>query len=201
MSIGRFVAAGALAGALSALCFTAIHQVLINPIWFALPAMLIAGALCGVLLAWSYTLAVPTPTIRSWLSYNALYLAMFVALGVTSMLAFTPVTTIAALLKTNEPPRALIRGALPVAALFTLGTGAVLSVVYRPGWRGIGGLFVTTAVLVLVLGLNISILGLVAVPRSEAGVLAEVFALLLALSGVYAVAVVALSRGRFRGTA
>jgi hypothetical protein len=192
-----FIGSGAVAGAVAALVFTAVHQLLINPIWFALPAMLVAGAICGTCLAWSYTLVVPTSTVRSWLGYNSLYLVMIVALGLTSLIAFEPVTTIAALLQTNEPPRALIGSALPVSGLFTLATAALLSAAYRPGWRGAGGLLVTTGVLVLVLGLNISILGLVGVPRGALGVLVEVLALLMTLSGVYVGVVVVLNRARF----
>jgi hypothetical protein len=195
--ITGFVGAGALAGVLSALVFTAIHQWLINPIWFALPVMLLAGGLCGMCLTWSYALVIDTPTVRSWLLYNLLYLVMFAALGLTSLIAFEPVTTIAALLQTNEPPRQLIGRALPVTGLFTLATAALLSVLYRPGWRGTAGILVTNVVLVLFLGLNISVLGMVAVPRAESGVLAEVFALLLALSVIYVAAVVVLERSRW----
>jgi hypothetical protein len=195
--IARFIGSGAFAGALSAFGFTAVHQLLINPIWFALPAMLVAGALCGTCLAWSYTLVVSPSAIRTWLRYNLYYLVMFVALGLTSLVAFEPVTTIAALLQTNEPPRALIGRALPVSGLFTLATAAVLSLVYRASWRGAGGLLVTAAVLVVLLGLNISILGLVGVPRAALGVLGEVFVLLVALGGIYAGVVVWLNRTRF----
>lgn len=195
---GRFISSGALAGALSALVFTAIHQFLINPIWFALLPMLAAGAICGTCLAWSYTLVVPTATVEGWLQYNAFYLVMFVALGLVSVLAFDPVTTIAALLRTNEPPRELIGRALPVTGLFALATAALLSLRYRPGLGGVGGLVVTTAVLVLALGLNISILGLVAVPHAALSVLGEVLALLVSLTVVYAAVVIALNRLRFR---
>ena len=149
-------------------------------------------------LAWSYTLVVAQPTIRTWLQYNSLYLAVFVGLGLTSLAAFEPVTTIAALLQTNQPPRQLIGQALPVTGLFTLVAAALLTVGYRPGWRGAAGLFVTTAVLVLVLGLNISILGFVSVPRSALGVFGEVLALLLVLAGAYVAVVVALNRASFR---
>ena len=194
-----FVVSGALAGAVSALVFTVIHQLLISPIWFALPAMLAAGAICGVCLAWSYTLVVPISSVNSWLRYNCFYLVMFIALGLTSLAAFQPVTTIAALLKSNEPPRALIGRALPLSGLFTLATAALLCVGYRPGWRGAGGLLLTTGVLILSLGLNISVLGLVGVPRAALGVLAEVFTLLVALGGVYAGVVVLLNRSRFGG--
>jgi hypothetical protein len=41
----------------------------------------------------------------------------------------------------------------------------LLTVLYRPGWRGAGAILVTTVVVVLFLGLNISILGLVFVPK------------------------------------
>jgi len=194
-----FVGSGALAGAVSALVFTVIHQLLISPIWFALPAMLAAGAICGVCLAWSYTLVVPISSVGSWLRYNCFYLVMFVALGLTSLAAFQPVTTIAALLKSNEPPRALIGRALPLSGLFTLATAALLCVGYRPGWRGAGGLLLTTGVLILSLGLNISVLGLVGVPHAALGVLALVFTLLVALGGVYAGVVVMLNRSLFGG--
>src|SRR6185295_18224024 len=144
----------------------ALHQLLINPIWFALPAMLVAGAVCGTCLTWSYSLAVPAPTVGSWVQYNLFYLIMFIALGLISLIAFEPMTTIAALLQTKEPPRALIGRALPVSGLFTLATAALLTVLYRPGWRGAASLLLTTGVMVLLLGLNISILGLVGVPHA-----------------------------------
>ena len=89
--------------------------------------------------------------------------------------------------------------ALPLSGLFTLATTALLCVAYRPGWRGAGGLLLTTGVLILSLGLNISVLGLVGVPRAALGVLAEVFTLLVALGGVYAGVVVILNRSRFGG--
>ena len=193
-----FVGSGALAGVVSTLAFTLLHQLLINSIWFALPFMLVAGALCGLCLAWSYTLVVPQPTLRSWLQYNSLYLSMFVALGLTSLAAFEPVTTIAALLQTNEPPRQLIGQALPITGLFTLVVAGLLTAGYRPGWRGAAGLLVTTAVLVLVLGLNISVLGFVSVPRSALGVFGEVLALLVVLAGAYVAVVVALNLPSFR---
>ena len=159
--------------------------------------MLLAGALCGACLTWSYALAISEPTVGTWARYNLFYLAMFVALGLTSLIAFEPVTTIAVLLQSKEPPRALVGRALPVSGLFTLGTAALLSVVYRPGWRGAAVLLLTTGVLVLLLGLNISILGLVGVPRAALGVLAEVLALLIALAGIYVAVVVGLNRSRF----
>jgi hypothetical protein len=193
--LAGFVALGALAGAVSTVVFTVVHQWLISPIWFALPAMLAAGVVCGMSLAWSYALVAPNPTVGSWLLYNLLYLAMFIALGITSLAAFDPVTTIAALLQTNEPPRELISRALPMTGVFTLGTAALLCALHRPTWRGAAAILTTTVVLVLLLGLNISVLGLVEVPREAMGVLAETFVLLLVIIGIYAAMVEALGRG------
>ncbi len=181
-----FAASGALAGALSALIFCVVHQLLISPIWFALVAMLVAGAVCGASVAWSYAVAVDTKTVRSWIQYNAVYVAVLVALGITSLIIFEPVTTIATLLESNEPPRALIAKALPITGLFTLASAVLLIALYRPGWRGAGAILVTAVAVVAFLGLNISILGLVFVPKSSLYVIAEVFALIVTLALVYA---------------
>ena len=185
-SIPAFVASGAMAGAFSAFVFCVIHQLIISSIWFAIGAMLVAGAVCGACLAWSYALSIKTQTIRSWFQYNALYVGTLVGLGITSLALFEPVTTIPALLKSNEPPRALIAQALPITALFTAGCAALLTVLYRPGWRGAVAIFATTVFVVLFLGLNISILGLVFVPKALFYVLAEILALIVFLALVYA---------------
>jgi hypothetical protein len=159
--------------------------------------MLLAGVLCGTCLAWSYALVIPAATTRSWLAYNVIYLAMFVALGLTSLVTFEPVTTIAALLATNQPPNQLIARALPMTAVFTVAAAAILTVLYRASWRGAGAILVTTTVLVLLLGLNISGLGLVEVSTAVVGLLGEVLGLLVAIFGVYAAVVVALEPARF----
>ena len=189
-------AIGALAGAFSALVFTVVHHVLISSIWFALPAMLGAGAVCGTCIAWSYCLVTPSPSASTWFLYNLMFVAMFVALGTVSVAVFDPITTIAALLQTKEPPRELIGRALPMTGGFMLATAVILTVRYRPSWSGAIGLLVTTVVLVVLLGLNISILGLVDVPSGEVRVLAETFGLLGALAIVYVAAVLTLARGR-----
>ena len=69
----RFVLVGAFAGALSALVFTIVHQLIISSIWFAVVSMLVAGAVSGVCLAWSYAVVVNHKNVRTWLTYNSLY--------------------------------------------------------------------------------------------------------------------------------
>jgi hypothetical protein len=197
-SPAAFAASGAVAGALSAFVFCVIHQLLISSIWFAVGATLAAGAVCGACLAWSYALSITNQTLRSWIRYNALYVATLVGLGITSLVMFEPVTTIPELLKSNAPPRALIAQALPITALFTAGSATVLTVLYRPGWRGAGAILVTTVVVILFLGLNISILGLVFVPKALLYVLAEVLALTVSLALVYVVSMGVIWRQAFR---
>lgn len=185
-SVAAFASSGAMAGALSALVFCVIHQLIISSIWFAIGAMLVAGAVCGTCLAWSYALSIKNFTVGSWIQYNALYVCVLVGLGITSIILFEPVTTIPELLKSKAPPGALIARALPITALFTAGSAVLLTVLYRPGWRGVGAIFVTTVVVVLFLGMNISILGLVFVPKALFYVLAEVLVLIVSLALVYA---------------
>ena len=187
LSVAEFTASGAVAGALSAFVFCVVHQLLISPIWFAIVAMLVAGAVSGTCLAWSYAIVVKNQTVRSWLLYNMLYVTILVALGSVSLIIFDPVTTIAELLKSNEPPRELIGQALPVTLFFTVGSAGLLTLLHRPGWQGGVAILVTTLVIVLFLGLNISILGLVFVPKSSLYVVGEVVALIVVLALVYAV--------------
>jgi hypothetical protein len=194
----RFVASGAFAGTLSALVFAAVHQLLISPIWFAIVAMLVAGAVCGASLAWSYALVVRKPSLRTWMTYNAQYVAILVALGICSVIAFTPVTTMAELLESREPPRALIAQASPVTAVFAAASAASLIALHRPGWWGAVAILATTLALVLCLGMNISILGLVMVPRSALYVLAEVLGLIVTLALAYAISMACLCRSVLR---
>lgn len=196
----RLSGVGALAGVSSALVFTIVHQLLISSIWFALPAMLVAGALCGACLAGTFLLVAGTPSARGWLRFNLLFLAMFVALGGTSIIVFAPVTTIAALLQTSEPPRELIGRALPMTAAFALAMALLLSAVYRPRLAGVLALAGTTVVLLLLLGLNISVLGLVEVANGETRLLGETFGLLAGLAAVYAGVVLSFARAAWSRT-
>jgi hypothetical protein len=125
MNIWNCVRSGAVAGALSAFAFAIIHDVFISDIWFSLVMMMVAAALCGVCIGWSYGLLVEAPSVGSWLRYNMLYVAMFVLLGAASVLVFEPVTTIAVLVAANEPPGELIRQAMPMTVVFTLATAAL----------------------------------------------------------------------------
>lgn len=183
---GLRLRSGAAAGASSALVFTLIHDLLISDIWFSLAAMLGAGAICGLCVAWSYRRLVARPSLGGWLGYNMVYVATLGLLGVASVVAFEPVTTIGALVAANGPPDALIGQALPMTALFTLLSAGAISLLYRGGWPGFGATLLTSTVLVLLLGLNVSAIGLVFIPRGSLYLIGELFGLIVALNVVYA---------------
>jgi hypothetical protein len=196
----RFITSGAIAGAISAFSFAVIHHLFISDIWFSLGVMLAAGALCGLCVGWSYALLVDFHSIGNWLRYNLLYVTILALLGLTSVLVFEPVTTIAALAGGREAADALIRQAFPLTALFTLGAAVLVTWLYGPSWARFGAILLTLTLIVLLLGLNISLIGLIEIPRSSLYLVAELFLLVLAINGVYAAAFIFFERPRLPGS-
>jgi hypothetical protein len=194
VSTGHYARSGAAAGAASAFVFAVVHDLLISDIWFSLIALLAAGAVCGLCLGWSYVLLVAAPSLRGWVRYNLLYLAMFLLLGAASVLVYEPVTTLSAVIAANAAPDELIRQAMPMTIAFTLATAAVVSLQYPKSWRRFGAILLTCSVLVLSLGLNVSAIGLVDIPHGSLYLIIELFGLILALNGVYVVVFVGLER-------
>lgn len=190
----KFVFSGALAGALSTLVFTLIHDLLISNIWSMLGIMLVAGVICGAVIAGSYAYLVTRPSWRGWLGYNLLYLIMFFLLGLASVLLFEPVMSMAALVSADAPPDDLIVQALPFTAIFTLIMAIALAQIYGWTWRRFAAILGTCAVLVILLGLNVSVIGLVAIPRGSLYLVAEMFALIVVLNVVYVAVFIAMER-------
>jgi hypothetical protein len=190
----RYARSGAVAGAISALAFTTVHGLLISDIWFSAVAMIAAGALSGGCIAWSYALLVRAPSLGSWVRYNLVYLGMFAVLGMASVLVFEPVTTVAALLQANAPPKALFAKAMPLTLVFLFSMTTLLSVLYGRQWRHYGPILLTCAVLIALLGLNVSVIGLVFVPRGSGYLIAELFGLIFLLDAAYFAAFLGLER-------
>ncbi len=194
----RWALSGAIAGAVSALVFTVVHDIFISDIWSMLAIMLVAGAMCGAAVGWSYSLLVKRPSLRGWLAYNLLYDGMFVLLGLVSVLLFEPVTTMAAVTGLNGPPDALIGQAMPVTAVFTLMMAVTIALIYgfKQGFSlgRFGAALLTCATLVLLLGLNVSVIGLVSIPRGSWYLVAEMFGLILVLNAVLVIVVAGLER-------
>lgn len=72
----RAILIGSVSGAIAALAFTILHGLMISSIWFMTVPMLVAGALCGMLLGWGHVLLEDKYTVLGWLRYNGLYLIL-----------------------------------------------------------------------------------------------------------------------------
>ncbi len=188
---------GTVAGAVSAFTFTILHDLFISDIWFSLLIMLIAGAICGLSTAWTYGLLFDTASVGSWVRYNLLYVCLFVFLGAMSVLIFDPVTTMAAVIEANEPPRVLFRQAMPMTIAFTLGMALLVNVLYKKSWRFYGASLLNCTVLVAFLGLNVSAIGLVYIPIGSFYLIIELLGLIGVLNLVYAGVFVGLERKQF----
>ena len=192
MSIFRFVITGILAGAISAYCFALIHGFFISNIWFSLPVLLVAGAICGLCLGWTYGLLFEAPSIHTWLQYNALYVGMFILIGCVSVLVYEPVTTLAAVMASNSPPDYLFKMALPVTIVSTILMAAIIGRLYAQSLAHYAAVLLTCAVLVILLGLNVSVIGLISIPHSSVYLIGELAGLILALNLVFAIVFVGL---------
>jgi hypothetical protein len=185
MGILRSILSGIVAGAVSAFSFALIHTIFISDIWFSLPILLAAGAICGFCLGWTYGLLFKAPSIRSWLTYNALFVGMFVLIGCMSVLVFKPVTTLAAVMASDGPPDYLFKQELPVIIVSTITMTAIIGKLYARTWMHIGAILITCTALVILLGLNVSAIGLIAIPRSSLYLVIELAGLILSLNAVF----------------
>lgn len=185
---------GVLAGTVSALVFTFVHDLLISDIWAMLPIMVAASAICGLCVGWTYGRLIDEPSIGSWLGYNLVYLVMFGLLGITSVVVFDPVTTLAEVIEDEGPIDELVRIALPMTVLFALATVVAISAFFGRRRSDIGPVFLTVSVLVLFLGLNVSAIGLVDIPRDSTYLVAELFGLIVVIDVSFAAAFLVLER-------
>jgi hypothetical protein len=200
---GRATLSGAIAGAFSALVFTAVHEWTISDIWNTLPIMLIAGAACGACIGWTYALTHRRAGVRTWAAYNALLWGLFALLGGLSEVIFTPVTTAAAVIAANESPDELISQAMPFILAFTVGAAALMTLAFGRRWRIAGPMLAMVAVLMVSLGMNVAIIGLVSFDSASLALVGKMFWLIGLLAAVHAALFAALERRRMgtRGVA
>jgi hypothetical protein len=118
-------------------------------------------------------------TSFSWFSYNSIFLVMFLLLALFSVIVFEPLTTMGELLQANGPPDDLIRKAFPMTILFTIAFAVIISVLYAKKLLQVLMVVITCAELMLVLGLNVSVIGLVDIPRTGFHLIMELFGLIL----------------------
>jgi len=183
-----------IAGLVSTVVFAVVHQVLILSIWFSILPMLIAGALCGGCLGTTYAVVADPLTLRGWLAYNALFVALFFLLALASELVFDPIVTAAQVMAGGGPPGELFGRSLPFMGFFTVASTLALTAVYGAGVGKAAALFVTVLLLMALLGMNVGIIGLVEIPSAFLPLLGLMFALILVLAAVNAAVFALLER-------
>jgi hypothetical protein len=177
----RVLLSGVLAGSATSVGFAALHQWLISDIWFSLGPMMVAGALCGLCLAWSYHVVFAGASAARWVFYNLEFIGLFALLGLVSFVVYEPVYTIPGLIAGVESPDALLSKALPLSAAFGLLAGVALSLIRGRTLRKATAITVTCVVLSLLVGHNAAVLGLVYMTKEAMPLLAEFYGLLTAI--------------------
>ena len=178
---------GAVAGAVSAFVFTVIHDLIISNIWFMLIPMLIAGALCGICISWSYALLVKSNTASAWARYNALWLVLLYLLAPISLLLFEPVISIPELVASNAGlPDEMVRIITPFVIVYTVTMSIIVTALYGRHWKQVLAVLITCGTLMLLLGMNIAALGLVYLTSGWIPMLLKQVALIVGLNVVYA---------------
>lgn len=197
-TIVRFPLTGAASGAFSALVFMVVHDLLISDIWFSLIPMLVSGALCGAAIAWTYAMLFPRPALLGWLGYNSLYVAALVVMGLVSLLIYEPVATVAALIAAGGAPTELIRRATPLSAVSIVLTATLLHWLWGRGLGQFLALLLSSTLVIVLLGLNVSVLGLVEFDSQGWVLVLYTYALTVLLNLVYVGTFTGLERKTFR---
>lgn len=183
-----FVLAGAIAGIISMVVFAMVHAMTISDIWFALPIMVVAGAMVGAALAWSFKVMENAMTVTRWLAYTGCYLGVLVVLCAGSLIVYEPVTTMGMLfgaLGLQEADR-LVAEALPFTIAFTVLASLAMTMLFGRVWWHFFPSLVTTALVMTFLGSNVVIIGLIELDSAAVPALAEFLTLVVVIVVVYA---------------
>lgn len=185
---------GALAGAISVVVFTAVHHLTISDIWAMLPMMLFAGAACGACVAWTFEALFRPHSLGRWAVWNLAILAALGILAISSVLIYQPVTTMAAIMERGGPVDDLIVQALPLTAAFIVVITGAFSLAFGHERGDYLRLLITTTALTLIVGMNVSVLGLVDFAGGSIGPVLAFFGLIVLLDVAYASAFAILGR-------
>ena len=189
---------GALSGGLTVLIFVMIHHLWISDIWFNLGPMVLAGAVCGLVIVWSYTKAVSEHSPRRWFVYNGFQIGLLVALGMVSFVVLDPKFTMAEAMVMDDALAELIPPALPLMILAILVGTFLLWIAYGRKRGALAPILVTQVLLVFLVGHNLAILGLVELSGDLLAVFAEFIGLTAFLGVGFAAGLMLLTRVRPR---
>lgn len=184
---------GAVSGGLTTLAFAVLHDLWISDIWFNLGPMLISGALCGLVIVWGYTKAVPDHSSARWFAYNGWLVGLLVALGAASFIVLDPRFTMAEAMAMDDALAELIPPALPLMIAATLAGTLLLWAAYGRRKAALAPILATQVLLVFLVGHNLAILGLVEVSDDLLTVFVEFIGLTAFLGAGFAAGLVLLS--------
>jgi hypothetical protein len=85
----------------------------------------------------------------------------------------------------NEPPTELIRQAMPLTLGFIFGSTALITRLWGRNLGDVVAILLPCTVLIILLGLNVSVLGLVHLSGGAIPLLSKLFGLIVALNLVY----------------
>ena len=146
---------------MTVLGFAVVHDVFIVDIWSSIRRMVMAGALCGLCIVWSYNKAVADHSTRRWFGYNGSCAALLIALGGVSFVVLDPKFTMAELLVSDDALVEVIPPALPLmVAASVVGTLLLWALFGRKG-AALIPILATQVLLVFLVGHNLATLGLV----------------------------------------
>lgn len=152
---------GVVTGVVVVFGFTIFHNLVIADIWFNIGPMLIAGAVCGFCVAWSYRRAVVGHSTGAWFRYAGLYTVEMIVLGAVSVAVLQPRFTMAELLVADNDMELLMPQSVPLM-VGTMVVGTVLFWLYYDRRKAaFFPILVTQVLLVFLLGHQLAFLGLV----------------------------------------
>jgi hypothetical protein len=126
--------------------------------------------------------------------FNAWIVALLGMLSGASLLVYEPVTTMAAVMAASGPVDGLILQALPLAGAFVVVATLLTGRLYARTWSDHPRILATITLVTALLGLNLSLLGLVDFDGSSLAPVLAFFGLTGLLAAVYTLVFVALRR-------
>lgn len=183
------VSTGAAVGAVVVLAFVVLHNIFIFDIWFNAVPMLVAGALCGLCVVWSYRAGIVGHSTRAWLVFVGLFVVEMAALGAASLLLLAPRWTMAELMVADDAFEQLMPPSVPLMVVAMV-VGTVLFWLYcgrRPA--ALGPIAITQVLLVFLLGHQFAFLGLVETSSTLLRLFGEFTAITAVLGGGFALGV------------
>ena len=177
--------AGSLAGILSALIFAIAHNLFIENIWYAIFFLVSGGMIGGITLAFNYFYMTEIPTAQNWAMYNFIFVTKYILLGVVSILVFEPVTTIPEILEINRRSGDMYTTALPLTVAFTLIFSFLMSLMFATKIKQFLLIIITNIIMMVALGINVSILGLVYTNKTSFELIMEVTGLIVLIMGTF----------------